>query len=426
MVSDRLRMLPLFALAAVLGVSAASPSVRAATGDELLSFKSSLGSTPDAPAQGSWYHEGRSLLPSCPNSIGTPACVWQGARDLNYDSLPDNNCLPGTGCHKQGPVWEHYNAPQPDALADVRSYTEWICFDAYSQSRPLTIPDSSITDSPPWGASTFLNAPAYPVLRVSTGDGNNVEATLPVLNHRNEGKTKIRKTYVPGSATALTLLIKAAAGPRIGGRHFVELRGFGRVIGFGVDGTVGSPTYGRFTLIDGANKIDDSHYLVSGTLFSRTVTVAQPGVPGPHAGEFFTLRVVFRNDGTFDAWLNEDGDQHATGSVTTSTASPPNEVQLTPLVGDDTMWFDFVQLFEGELPVTCPDPVIDYDGDGRVDETDFMNFTQCSNGPGVPASSTFACQCMDSDGDTDLDMIDFGLFQRCLSGTEPVDPTCDD
>ena len=49
----------------------------------------------------------------------------------------------------------------------------------------------------------------------------------------------------------------------------------------------------------------------------------------------------------------------------------------------------------------------------------------------VPAAGVFDalsqdCRCMDTNGDQALDQQDFGAFQACFSGTDPVDPNCDD
>ncbi|HON66817.1 MAG TPA: hypothetical protein PL151_10640 [Phycisphaerae bacterium] len=428
MASDCKCISPLLLLAAVLGVSTATSGVRAADGDVLLAYESVLATTPEG--QG-WIHEGRSLAADCPNIRGDLACWYQGSQDLNADTWPDNNCRPGIGCHKKQPFTEHYNAPDPLADATHSSYTEWIAFDDGNNAgyRPLIIPDSMVPHSPPWGAPGFVRAPLYPVLRVVTGDGNNMDATLPAGpgNHRNMGKAKIRKGFtVPDGVTALTLVVKAAAGPRAAGRHFVELRAFQRRFAFGVDGTPGSADYGKLTLVDATNQLDETHYAVAQTLFSRTVQVAQPGVAGPHAGEFFTLRVVVRSNGQFDAYLNETTDQHAWGTcATTIWEGPANEVQLTPVPGDDTMWFDSVHVFEGEVPVSCPDPVVDSNRDGQVDADDMLFWMSCANGPNLPIVDSFECRCMD-DGDGDLDMADFAILQRCLSVGGALDPACDD
>jgi hypothetical protein len=37
-----------------------------------------------------------------------------------------------------------------------------------------------------------------------------------------------------------------------------------------------------------------------------------------------------------------------------------------------------------------------------------------------------ACAAADFDADSDVDMNDFARFQRCYSGSNPANPTCDD
>jgi hypothetical protein len=418
MASDLIRWLALFGVAAGLILSAATPSLRAATGDPLLEFNSALGTTPES--QG-WTHEGRSLNTECPKSRGYNLCWFQGSQDLNDDSWPDNDCGPGKGCHTNT---EHYNSPNWMAgPTGATTYTEWIGFDSGSNDyRPLVIPDSTIAHSPPWGAPFFTNAPVHPVLRVVTGDGNNVAGTLPGPNDRNSGMAKIRKAFPPGTAGAFTLLAKVAAGPRAANRPFVEIRAFNRRFAFGVDGAAGSPTYGKITVV-AANGESGT---VVGTLFDRTVMVTQPGAAGPHAGEFFTFRVAVRSDGTFRAYLNEDTVAYASGWFGSSSPAPSNEVHLTPMPGDDTMWFDSVELLEGELPALCADPAVDTNRDGYVNDLDLMAFLACTNGPGIPTLGTFECTCLDADQDTDVDMVDFAVFQRCLTSGTQLDPACDD
>lgn len=414
-----------FVTAAVVGLCAAPVGLRAADGEVLVEFQSLAGTSPETQE---WIHEGHSLRADCPSHRDYEPCRYQGAQDLDDDSFPDNNCQPGQGCHKST---EHYNSPDPLAYAEAtgeydNSYMEWIGYDNGNLQSPklLVIPDSTISHSPPWGAPSFIKAPSYPVLRVVTGDGNNVPDTLPIINspnHRNMGKARIRKTFNPPTSDTVTLLVKAAAGPRSAARQFIEVRVFGRRFALGVDGTLASPTYGRFTLVDA----DSGN--VTGTLFDKTVLVAQPGTPGPHEGEFFHLRIILRNDGTFQATLNDGGDDQPTGTFNVTSATPPNEVLLTPIAGDDTMWFDFIQLLEGELPLLCPDPVVDFNRDGRVDSDDLSIFFDCSNGPGIPMRDTFACHCADRNEDGCLDMTDFAVLQRCLMiGSAVLDPSCDD
>lgn len=420
MASVSLRWVARCGTAAVLALGAVSAPLRAATGDPILEFQSSVGTTPET--QG-WAHEGRSLSSNCPMPVGPGPCWFQGAQDLEPDTWPDNSCLPGVGCHKQT---EHYNSPDPTlGMGSPSTYTEWIGFDDgnnESGRRPLIIPDSSVPHSPPWGAPFFTGAPAHPVLRVVTGDGNNTPGTLPGVNDRNSGKVRIYKSFEPGIADSFTLVVKAAAGPRSGSHPFAELRAFGRRFAFGVDGVPGSPNYGKFTLV---NVTGDSG-IVQGTIFDRVVLVSQPGSTGPHAGEFFVFRVVVHNDGTFRAYLNEDTVNSASGSFPVVSGPPESEVGLTPLPGDETMWFDSVQLLEGEWPAACPDPAVDTNRNGAVDADDFSAFMLCTNGPGIPTLNTVECSCLDTDEDQDVDMVDFAVLQRCLSTAAPLDPACDD
>lgn len=74
------------------------------------------------------------------------------------------------------------------------------------------------------------------------------------------------------------------------------------------------------------------------------------------------------------------------------------------------------------------DPVFDVNDDGAVNSWDFDVFFACFTGPAIPLADTAAqeCRCMDRNGDEAIDQQEFGLFQRCYSGMEPVDPACDD
>ncbi len=66
----------------------------------------------------------------------------------------------------------------------------------------------------------------------------------------------------------------------------------------------------------------------------------------------------------------------------------------------------------------------DFDGDGDVDEDDYVHFRECLSGPGIPRLDS---QCLNArlDDDEDIDQEDFGIFQRCISGqAAPSDPDC--
>ena len=72
------------------------------------------------------------------------------------------------------PQTEHYNSPEElQGIPGSCSYTEWIVLDngvnGGGSVRPLTIWDSTVENSPPWGAPRFANAPVHAVLRISTG-----------------------------------------------------------------------------------------------------------------------------------------------------------------------------------------------------------------------------------------------------------------
>jgi hypothetical protein len=55
----------------------------------------------------------------------------------------------------------------------------------------------------------------------------------------------------------------------------------------------------------------------------------------------------------------------------------------------------------------------DLDGDGSIDNTDFLRFQSCSSGPGIPQANP-SCGQADFDLDGDVDQSDFGVLQRWL------------
>ena len=424
---------------ALLVIGLGADSAGAATGDILIEYQASSGLTPEMLG---WEHEGQCLRSDCPcpgyPCVGYPPCWWQGSQDLNKDTIPDNNCMLGIGCHRDD---EHYNAPaEPLGIEGACHYTEWVAFDDGDDTsgRPLTNHESLIPNSPPWGAPTFPNAPPYPTLRIATGDGNRDSmgpgggaGSLPAVatNNRNLGKVKIRKPFtIPQGVSTVTLVCKAAAGPRNYDNQFIEVRGNGRRFSFGVNGRPGDPDAGQFWYGEGG----DSGASALGPLFgTRRVSVRFSGDPQT-GGEFFIFRVIVRDNGTLTAYLNERPGSASSGDLNSATG-PGTELLLTPKVTDETMWFDFVQILEGEVPPCCHDPVFDVDGDGDVDHDDFdspgneHDFMDCATGPAPAGQLPPDCRCLDVNDDGAIDSRDFGVFQRCLTiGGGPLKPACDD
>ena len=58
----------------------------------------------------------------------------------------------------------------------------------------------------------------------------------------------------------------------------------------------------------------------------------------------------------------------------------------------------------------------DFNGDGRVDLSDYGAFLGCFTGPGI-GFVTSRCQTFDFDGDLDIDLIDWGGFQAAFTGS---------
>jgi hypothetical protein len=68
----------------------------------------------------------------------------------------------------------------------------------------------------------------------------------------------------------------------------------------------------------------------------------------------------------------------------------------------------------------------DWDGDGDVDQVDFVILESCWSGPSVTHDGSLSCQQADLDNDGDVDQSDFGIFQRCYSGKDrPARVGCD-
>lgn len=420
---------------AVLACLASSDCSRARADTPIIEYRSDLGTIP--LAQG-WRYDSRCLKENCPvPEPGFPnQCWWQGSQDLNGDMQPDNNCEFTIGCHKPDQT-AHYNSPAPQNISDGCSYTEWVTFDdGNNQNNRLTIPDSPARDSPPWGAPGFVRAPlTHAPLRISTGDGNDVAEplpTLPPVNNRNRGKVAIRRDYTfSGLDNAVTVVAKLAVGPFHQDHAFLQVQTPNYLFGFTVNGQSDDPNRGRI------GYTDELFGLIDYLFPERTVSVTSPGTPGPHAGEFFTLRVVCRDDGTFTAWLNDDAAYDTPAEPIPELPGPsPQVVFGTISTGDECIWVDYVQLFDGEVPPpVCPDPVFDVNRDGQVDTVDFTiepsGFVRCETGP-APSAAVFSalsaeCQCLDVNGDQAVDMRDFAVFQRCLTtGNGLIDPACDD
>ena len=414
-------------------------SAHAATGDVLVEYKAQLRTL---PSEQGWTHVGHCLSETCPGvhyypDIRNYVCYYQGWWDGNTDGISDNSCLLGVGCRKSSGILgpgEHYNAPEPDAEPGTCTYSEWIAFDnGHSPTHGLRIFDSLVAGSPPWGAMQFVNAPSsYPPLRIVTGDGNLVPDSLPVAstsaeNHRNLGRAEVNHLLtVPDGVTSITLLCKMAVGPRPGNHAMVCVNAWNRRFAFSVDGDETSLAYGRLLYgLDASGNMMD-------LMFDRSVIVAQPNpsTTTSHVGEFFTLRVVLRSDGTFNAYLNETLSLAASGAVPEFADVPM--VRIAPDTDDATLWVDYVQVLEGKHPLACPQPVFDVNSDGKVNQVDMNMFFSCVTGPGNAngnwVSLSPVCQCLDFNDDQSIDMVDFAALQRCLTivGTSNADPACAD
>ena len=74
--------------------------------------------------------------------------------------------------------------------------------------------------------------------------------------------------------------------------------------------------------------------------------------------------------------------------------------------------------------IASPHAPGDLNGDGYVNEADFLLFSGCGTGSKTPHNGSLTCQAADFDHDTDVDMDDFGVFERCVRGAASADPTC--
>lgn len=433
-------------LLSCIGVCAV-PSARAATGDLLLQYESALGTL---PVQQGWTCEARCLKSNCPDHATPP--VPGEAGECWFQGINGNHCTIEKGCGPDASGAtrvEHYNAPtEPLTDPTACSYTEWLAFDDGEDfldiPYPVPLPNRNLTfgpgdpithwgphSHPAFGAPGFINAPlGYAPLRIVTGGGVPNVKTLPasLLNNRNLGRIRLSKNYsIPPGTAAVTLVAKMACGNRDPRNEMVQLNGFGRRFAFGVNGLDNSPDVGRC----GGGTNESSPLVLFG---SRAVEVAlaRKDAWGPHIGEFFTVRLILRSNGSFEAWLNENPATRSTGTIGTGSGT---NVQINPDEQAGTMWVDYVRLFEGELPVICGVPVFDVNSDGTVNEADLFNgtdgFLDCVTGPGAPAAIFDAlserCKCHDVNTDRQIDMVDFAAFQRCLSlDAAASDPACDD
>lgn len=433
-------------------VAALNSMVLGATGSVLARYDSSIGTLP--AAQG-WTYLSHCLKSNCPSHPTPPYPGY--VSECHFQGQTGNDCTLGHGCGPDvNPAMnrEHFNAPiDPLGVMGACSYTEWMAFDDgmdyLDQPLRVSLPSRNLTfmpqvagdrstnwgahAHPAFGAPAFQNAPTdHHALRIVTGSGVPGLATpaLPAAsgNNRNLGRINIRRDFsIPAGTSAITLVTKLACGNRENKFELIQLTGLGYRFSVGVDGKDGSATLGRFWRGN-----TDSQKEMFGT---RTVKVAlaRKNVPGPHVGEFFTLRLVLRSNGTVSAWLNEDPSSEWTG---TAYAAAGSSVQINPDEQAGTMWLDYLILLEGEVAVSiCRDPVFDVNGDRLVDTFDLANgvdgFIDCATGPAASVDVFDAlserCKCHDVNQDNAIDMIDFAVFQRCLTaGNQPADPTCDD
>lgn len=456
------------ALTMALGASLAS----AAEADLLFEYQSASG---QLPVDTGWSYEVECLKASCPFNGSLLDCHFQGNHEANA-----NNCRHGKGCRilgGGGTLAEHYNSPTEvnDGLSGTCHYTEWIMFDdgtsgedgtrlAYYSGIFLPPPpslDPSFGDMnvqvygnravPMYGAggpgASFLGAPTdHPTLRLANGAADGPRATgHALLGHdgvRPKGSTQMRRTldFTDPEPTAVTLVARLAAGNRGTDHSLLTIRAFHHLLAFGVDGDPSSPEIGAFRA--GSTEFTDS------TIFPDhkvAVSVAQP-VWGPHDGEFFTIRIILRSDGTWTMYLNE-----STAVVANGTAGPEpagknyHDIILNrALRNQSLMWVDWIKAYEAEIPPSNCNTSIRFDVAAplnEVDENDFVNglngFADCATGPApaVPVGdpndpeNPDPCGCLDINGDGAVDMKDYGVFQRCWSAGTPAidaDPTCDD
>lgn len=109
----------------------------------------------------------------------------------------------------------------------------------------------------------------------------------------------------------------------------------------------------------------------------------------------------------------------------TAPAVAGSYVESWRLVQEDAAWFGPTDV-QFQITVTPRPVLIDFDGDGDVDQTDFGHMQSCRTGDMV-AQTDPACQNAKLDGDSDVDGADITIFLGCMSGPGvPVDPNCVD
>jgi len=414
-------------------------------GAMLLQYESALKTL---PAQQGWTCTSRCLRTRCPANA-QPPIIPGYAGECHFQGSNGNDCTQGRGCGPDaaGAAAEHFNAPsEPVGVTGACTYTEWMAFDDGEDYLdlpfPAPLPRRNLTFAhtywgphahPAFGAPGFINASGYPALRIVTGGGVPGSDTLPASGSsaRNTGRVHVSRAYaLPSGTQAVTLVAKLACGNRHKEAELVRLSGFGRCIALGVDGEEGSPTLGRLGW--GNNKGFEQGMFSDHQVL---VALARDGLWGPHAGEFFVIRIILHSDGAVQAWFNDKSAGVWSG---TAGAGSGRTVDINPDEQAGTMWVDYVRLYEGAVPPTpplCGDPAFDINHDGRVDHADRSNgldgFLDCATGPAVPPglleTLPARCRCHDSNGDGAIDMIDFAAFQRCLTLSDaPAHPTCGD
>jgi hypothetical protein len=149
-----------------------------------------------------------------------------------------------------------------------------------------------------------------------------------------------------------------------------------------------SPSYGGYNVVVNVT-VTGSHF-VPGSTTMRLTKAGQTPIMGTN--------VLIPDDQRGSCDFNLDGAAPGAWDLEVSVAG----------CGDATL--------PGAFTVGQPG---DFDGDNDVDETDYLVFEACMNGPNrpTPPRSTFDCHQADFDLDHDVDLADFIFyFQRCFNG----------